>query len=175
MIRPAKMADIMRLVELLHELHKKSKYRDFVEIDKKAAREVFEVGILRNNFTNAGGTFVIVSVADQKVEGFFYGVLDRVYHVGKQLSAKDVYFYMSPKANKTDAPQMFDAYLGWARRNPKVVEINASWTDVTDSTWRIGDFYIARGMRECGRIYEEIVREPQRPYTGPRDIERVWQ
>lgn len=165
MIRPAKNVDIPRLVELVQEMWKKSSYVDVVEIDEVATHRLFAQFIQRNNFTNDGGTLVMVSEKNGKVEGFFVGLLDRVYHVSKQLMAVDVFLYLTDEAPRIDANNLIDAYLSWATHNPKVVEVKASWTDAIVGADRIEKLYGRKGFRKCGAIYQRIEREPQRSAT----------
>jgi hypothetical protein len=161
MIRPAKFFDIVRIIELLDEMHDVSIYRDRTEIDYKAAHRLMAQAIQRHGFTNDGGACVIVSVRDQKVEGFFVGMLDRVYHIGTKLRANDLFFYCSPRCHPSDATNMFRTYVEWASNNPKVIEIMASWTDTLYGAERVEALYSATGFRPCGGIWSRDVVHPE--------------
>lgn len=153
MIRPAKFFDTVRIVDLMHEMHENSRYRDVDEIDDRYTHKLVSQCIQRHGFTNDGGALVMVAVRDQRVEGFMIGILDRVYHIGKKLAANDLFLYCSPKAHPTDFRKLFDAYVSWAMNNPKVAEIKASWTDAVPGAERIEGVYEARGFRYCGGIW----------------------
>lgn len=157
MIRPAKFYDIVRIIELLDEMHEKSRYASRVAIDYKVAHKLFAQCIQRHGGTNDGSSLVMVAVRDQKVEGFFVGMLDRVYHVGTKLRANDIYLYNSPRSHAPDMIRLFDAYLSWASSNPRVIEIMASWTDTIEGAQRIESLYEMRDFRPSGGIWTRDV------------------
>lgn len=160
MIRPAKFADILRIVELLDEMCLHSKYNGVASVSHKAAHRLLQQCIQRHGFTNDGGSFVMVAVRDQRVEGFMVGILDRVYHVTDMLAANDVFLYCTKKAHPTSGVRLFDAYVSWAKNNPKVVSIKASWTDAMAGSERIERMYEGKGFKRSGGIFEMIV-EPE--------------
>ena len=153
MIRGAKFYDTVRIVELLHEMHRKSRYRDVDHVDDKAAHRLITQAIHRHGGVHDGGALVMVSIKDQKVEGFLVGMLDRTYHIGKKLMAQDVFLYLSKKADPADLVRLMKAYLDWAGNNPKVVEIKASWTDALPEADRVEALYERMGFRRCGAIW----------------------
>lgn len=156
MIRPSKFSDIPRIVDLLVEMHGASKYAGKVDVDRRAAHALLQQCVTRNGGLHEGGALVNVVEHKGTVEGFMVGMLDRVYHIGAKLSAKDVYLYVTPAASKLDARRLIKAYVRWAVENPKVFEINLSWTDTMEDAEKIGDLYNALGFRKCGEIFERL-------------------
>lgn len=160
MIRPAKFFDTVRIVELMDEMHARSRYKDVDVVDAKHARSLVAQFIHRHGGQHDGGSYAMVSVRDQKVEGFILGILDRTYHIGKKLMAQDVLLYLSDKADKLDAQRLLDGYIKWAADNPKVVEIKLSWTDAIPAAAAIEALYERKGFRRCGAIWTRG-KEPQ--------------
>jgi hypothetical protein len=154
MIRPAKFADIMRIVELSHEMHERSRYSGVDEVNEKTVRELMAQCIQRHGHTHAGGSLCLVAVRDMKVEGFMVGMLDHLYHIGNKLMAQDIFLYTSDKADALDFMRLLRAYVRWASSNPKVVEIKLSYTDAIEGSDRLDLIYQGLGFRQCGNIYE---------------------
>lgn len=157
MIRPAKFFDTIRIVELMHEMHEASRYKDIDEVSEKVAHRLVAQCIQRHGHEHAGGSLALVAVRDQKVEGFFVGMLDNLYNIGKSLMAQDIFLYCSDKADPRDFLRLLKAYVQWASGNPKVKEIRLSYTDAVEGAEKIGPIYEAFGFRPCGQIYERTV------------------
>lgn len=156
MIRPAKFVDTMRIVELMHEMHGKSRYRDIDKVNEKHAHRLIAQCIQRHGHAHAGGALVLVAVRDMKVEGFFVGMLDHLYHLGSKLMAQDVFLYTSAKADPLDFMRMLRAYVKWAEANPKVAEIKLSHTDAIEGADKLDMIYEGLGFRRCGHIFERV-------------------
>ena len=154
MIRPGKMADIVRIRELFIEMHAASKYAGVVEIDLMTLQKALMTFMMRNGHTNDGGCIVTVSEDDGVVEGFMVGMLDRIYHIGDKFSANDIYLYASPRCSPLAVGKMIDAYLAWAQANPKVHEIALSWSDALPFASRMAKVYERKGFSRCGEIFE---------------------
>ena len=154
MIRPAKFIDTPRLVELLCEMQRRSKYAGHVGVDEKAAHTLIAQAIQRHGGSHYGASLVMVAEQDEQVEGFIIGMLDRVYHIGDRLSAQDLFLYCTELAQPRDFLRLFNAYLNWASVIPKVWEIKASWTDTLPDAAEIGRLYERLGFQQCGAIYE---------------------
>ena len=154
MIRPAKFFDTTRIVELMHEMHEASRYKDMDEVSDKVAHRLVAQCIQRHGHMHAGGALVMVAVKDQKVEGFIVGMLDNLYHIGKHLMATDVFLFCSKKADQRDFLRLLRAYVDWAAGNPKVKEIKLSYTDAIEGAEKLVPVYEAMGFRRCGQIYE---------------------
>lgn len=158
MIRRAAFGDIPALVALMLEMHAASKYAGRVEVDEKHTRAMFMAMIQRHGGKHDGATLVnVVENRDGEVAGFMVGMLDRVYHVGTMLAAKDVFLYVRQgRAGALDAGRLVDAFLSWAEENAKVHEINLSWTDTLPGAARVEALYLAKGFRRSGAIYERV-------------------
>lgn len=160
MVRAAKFGDIPRLTALVIEMHGASKYAGAVEVDEKHAKAMFMHMIQRHGGQHDGATLVnVVENRDGQVAGFMVGMLDRVYHIGTMLAAKDVFLYVQKgRAGALDAGRLIDAYVEWATGNAKVHEVNLSWTDTMPGAERVGALYEAKGFKRCGAIYERGAR-----------------
>lgn len=159
-VRAAKFADIPRLTDLMIEIHAASKYAGKVDVDVKHTKAMFMAMIQRHGGKHDGATLVnVVENRDGAVAGFMVGLLDRVYHVGAMLAAKDAFLYVQRgRAGALDAARLIDAYVAWASENSKVYEINLSWTDTMPGADRVDSLYVAKGFTRCGAIYERGAR-----------------
>jgi hypothetical protein len=161
MIRAAKFADIPALSTMMLEMHAASKYAGVVDVDVQHARGMLMAMIQRHGGKHDGGTLVNVAInADGEIGGFMIGLLDRVYHIGAKLAAKDAFLYVRQQkaAGALTVSRLIDAYLAWATSNPKVHEINLSWTDTVPGAERIDALYVSKGFTRCGAIYERGAR-----------------
>lgn len=122
-IRTAKPADVMEILALMQAAHARTIYAEVDEIDHDYTRMMFTRAMHFNGHKNGTATLFLVAEKDGKIEGYFFGLLDRLYQVGKKLAATDVHFYLSPDADARDAIRIIDAYLEWCDGNPKVAEI----------------------------------------------------
>lgn len=122
-IRVAKPADVMELLAVMQAAHARSIYAGVDEIDHDYTRTMFTRAMHFNGHTKANATLFLVSEKAGKIEGYFFGFLDRIYQIGKKLAASDIHFYLSPDADPKDAIRILDAFLEWAESNPKVAEI----------------------------------------------------
>lgn len=156
MIRPARFADIPRLVDLLCMAHAASKYADRVGVSRKAAQALLQQAVQRHGGQHEGGSLVMVHERGGDLEGLFVGVLDRVYHIGDKLQANDMYLFVTPKAAKLAASRLLDAYVAWADGNPKVdrEDVKLSFTNALPGAERVESLYEKKGFRRCGAIYE---------------------
>lgn len=161
MIRKATFADIPRLVEVLQDGYQRSIYAGRGEIDPREARTLFQHGIQRHGSPMAGGTQVNVAETDGRVEGFHFGMLDRVMHVGTVLTATDVWFVGTARMEATDAFRLLLAFVLWAEANPKVIEIRPADSGAIGDPQdpRKVEIYRRAGLVPVGMIYE---RRPAR-------------
>lgn len=174
MIRPAKFIDVPRIVELMGEMHRHSKYAFVDEVDEAAAHKLVAAFVQRHGGSHDGATLVMVSETEGKVvEGFMLGALDRVYHIGKRLSANDVFLYVSDYAPRTDALRMFEAYMSWATNNPKVAVIKASYTDAIEGAGRMVGVYERKGFHKIGEIFERLNETEDMAMPAMRALEGV--
>ena len=130
MLRPARFSDAFRLVEILEETRSKSRYAGHVNIDAERARKTIAGFIQRHGGVHDGGTCVfVVEDAEGVIQSFCVGSLYRVYLVGDQLVAQDMYLICTDAAPPGSRRKLINAYLDWAESNPNVFEINLSWSD----------------------------------------------
>lgn len=154
MIREARFGDLPRLWEVFFQMHAASIYADTVPIDEPALRSLLMDCVKRSGGQHAGSTLFLVAEKNDRIEGFFIGILDRVYHVGKRLRANDMFLFSTKDAPPRAAAQMFERYIAWATENPKCCELLASWVDAIDPrAERIEKLYRQRGFRRCGAIW----------------------
>lgn len=154
-MRPATHSDVPRLLELLLDMQRKSKFAPDIDVDVQTARALVFTAITRNGGLHQGGAFVQVVEKDGRVEAFIVGMLDRVYHIGNRLVANDIFLYATDAAPKTAAARLFRAYVKWALGNPKVAKIMASWTDALgEDAQRIEKLYEREGFHRVGAIWE---------------------
>lgn len=158
-IRGARFSDIPRLLELMAEGHRRSRYAQVCAMSRDAAKQLLMGALQRTEVKGPGGTLVHVAEAGSTVEGFIIGVTDRVYHVGEALSATDLLFYVSARAGRLDFVRLFEAFEAWALANPRVIEIRPGITDIVDgdAAAKLGSLYERRGYQRCGAIYQRSV------------------
>ena len=159
-LRAARFADIPRIVELMGEMHEASKYAELDTVDEQAAHRLIAQCVQRHGHKHDGGSFVTVIEKDGQIEGFVVGILDRVYHIGKHLSANDVFLFCSSKAAPASGLALFKAYLNWAMAIPKVRVIKASWTDAVPGAERMAQVYEKKGFTRTGEIFERVAMAP---------------
>lgn len=155
MIRPAAMSDLPRLHALLREQHENSKFHPDVGIDEPTMRSILLHGVQRHGGTNNGSSCLFVEEHKNAVEGFVFGILNRVYHIGDRLAANDMFLVCTEKARTNAVNQLIDAYTEWAFENPKVSRIMLSWTDAigTDGN-KIEALYKRKGFSPVGGLWE---------------------
>lgn len=129
-VRTAKPADVMAIISLIEEAHQRSIYKDVDEVDRDYTRQLFTRAMHFNGHSNHNATIFLVSEAEDKIEGYFFGFLERVYCIGKKLTACEVHFYLSPQADQRDALKILNDFIAWAEENPKVVEIRMGESNV---------------------------------------------
>lgn len=157
MIRQARFVDVQAMAAMMQEAHARSIYRDLDEIDAPAMKRLFVSAVQQHGKPGEGGTCAFVAEPGGQVEGFIVGVLQRVYHVGKRLSASDLFFLTRPDADPRSAVGLLGAFLDWAEGNPKVVEIQMGATSALGDWRHAGRLYERRGLEQCGGIYRRSI------------------
>lgn len=153
MIRPAKFADIPRMVEILKEIHLRSIYADWGEIDLPETKRLLLHSIQRHGHLNAGGTLAMVAEKDNQVEGLIIGVLDRIYGIGTKLYATDLFFVATPLVDPRDPPRLVDALIAWAKQAPLCRQITMGVTTAAGDPKRTGKILARKGLRPSGEMY----------------------
>lgn len=160
MLRPARHVDVWRIVELLVAKQADSIYAGRVAVDEPVARKLVAALIQRHGAQIDGASCVFVVENDSgTVCAFIIGALSRVYHIGDKLVAQDMFLVADAGAPTTAYSHLIDAYVDWAATCPKVVEINASWTDVVGAGEAMGKAYERKGFTRCGAIYRRGITE----------------
>lgn len=155
MIRDARFQDIPEIAAMLREMHGASKYAGRVGISDKAVDALLMGSVAGQKQHGPQASFVAVAEHDGALTGFMIGVLDRVYHIGDRLTANDVFLHCRNTARPSDALRLIDAYIAWARANPRVIEIMLSWADTLPGAERIAAVYRRRGFRRIGEMWEQ--------------------
>lgn len=159
-IRPARMVETPDLVSILLERHPETIYaREGVEIDQPLARKLVAHHIQRSDGTLDGATFVRVAVdADDRPVAFVMGHLTRVYMIGDKLQAVDCFLIGQTGVSPSALDRLLDAYVAWAVDNPRVYDVQASWTDILPHTDRFDAVYRRKGFARCGSVYRRLPR-----------------
>lgn len=129
-VRPAKVADIPRILDVIEAAHVRSIYADRDQVDRDYARILFCRAMRFNGGHGDGACLFLVSEIDGQVEGYFFGTLDRTYQVGKKLCAQEVHFYLSADADERDALRILNRFVEWADENDRVVETRIGTSNV---------------------------------------------
>lgn len=149
-VRAAKFGDMPRLVELGREMHAKSKYADYPG-NERVYKATF-IESIRLHAAGRGGC-LFVAEKDGVVEGFILGVVCRVYNVCDVYEARDMFFFVTERADKRDAAKLAKALFKWASGLPDVVEINMGATDAISDYGRTEKLYRRLGMTQNGVMY----------------------
>ena len=154
-VRAAKFGDMPRLVELGREMHAKSKYAD-----QPGNERVFKatfIEAIRLHVAGKGGC-LFVAEKDGVVEGYILGVVCRVYNVCDVYEARDMFFFVTDRADKRDAARLAKALIKWASGLPDVIEINMGATDAISDFGRTEKLYQRLGMSQNGVLYTKRVK-----------------
>jgi hypothetical protein len=152
-VRASKFADIIRLTDLMRELHQRSTYAQFT-LDEVAFRNLC---INAARLHGKGGGCLFVAEHKGVVEGFIIGAVSRLYNVGKEFEAHDVFFYHSDRGHPRDADGLVEAFHRWAETLPNVVEINMGATNAAGDSARTAKLYRRRGMTQNGVLYQKRI------------------
>ncbi len=156
-IRPATMADLPGVYDLVREMHERSKYFPDVGIDSQTVRSLVMQSVQRHGGKNNGSTHFVVSDEGGELTGFMLGALQRVYLIGDRLEAQDVYLYVREGASPRAAFGLINSYLDWAESCPKVATVKLAYTDAINADEkRIGGLYERKGFKIIGAMYERM-------------------
>lgn len=153
-IRPARPADIMRIVRVMCEGHAKSIYRDKGCVDERYARSMIATAIQKHGHTHHGGQFLLVAHEGDDITGYYWAFLDRVYQVGDKLSATEIHCYTTERCHPKDSLSMLRQFVDWAHKVPDTIEVLVGKTDIIAEDDGSYERYLHRkGFAEFGRIY----------------------
>lgn len=158
MLRAATLSDLPRLFELMQQTHAKSKYaKQGIALDETCVKSLLLDGVRRHGGQHNGSTLLNVIEKNGVVEGFMFGLLQRIHSVCNRMEAMDFWLCTSPKAPKIGVGKLLDAYIEWADTNPKVAEISLSWTDaVLTDGGVLGKLYERKGFARAGEIWKRV-------------------
>jgi hypothetical protein len=157
-VRTATLADVGAILGLLDEGYHRSKYREYT-FDKVEARQLINGAVQRIGVKGEGGCCVFVW-DDGGVRGTLIGVLDRIYHVAKEMMATDLFFYVSKDLTSPKAfRELVKSFEEWAWANPKVKKIDLGVTDIIGEPEKLGVFYKRIGYNQSGLLFEKFRQE----------------
>lgn len=159
-IRAATPQDIAPLERLLRAQHAASKYANRTKIHDKALTGLLMGAYAQQHQRGPQGAHLSIAERDGKVVGFIIGVLDRVYHIGEKLTANDLFFVNEGTVG--DTLGLVDAYIAWARGNPKVIEVVLSWSDTLPGAEKVAGLFRRKGFTKSGEMYEMRLDAPAR-------------
>lgn len=150
MIRDARFQDIPRIRAILREAYERSDYvKGLCGFDDGEATRLLAHGIQQHG----AETLVCVAERNGTVEGFIFGVLSRVYHVGDRNMASDLFWLATENVDPRDPRRLMKAMVAWGRSMPNVVEIRCGATAILQDPESAGRILESLGMDRYGLIY----------------------
>lgn len=163
MMREALATDIPRLLELLKDGWRRSKYASVGTIDEQVARDKLHYMIIRKGGRGENGTNCKVIEADGRIVGMHFAAKARIKEIGNLLFASDVFFYCSRRAPAFAAMALLDDFFTWASRDPRILEIRPGIDDtIPDETKKrdfhaLGELYEKLGFAKVGEVFERRI------------------
>lgn len=157
-VRNAKFVDIPGIVQVLEDGFRRSIYADVASYEVAELKQFVVRMIQRHGHTNNGGTLVLVSESEGRIEGVLMAMLDNVYPCLKELMATDIFFIMGEKADGRDAHLMLKQMMAWAEKNPKVIEIHLGVTSAIGDWERTAKLYRRLGLEQCGAMFRRGIK-----------------
>lgn len=159
-MRRARTTDVFGMVGLLVEQQARSRYAGEVEVDEPYTRKLLAQAIQRNGGQTDGSSLVnVIEDDDGQIEAFMVGVIQRVYFIGTQLCAQDMFLVAKDGASPMTSRRLMSAYITWASANPNVHEIFLSHTDALPEGDRMASIYSKMGFQLCGGIFRRTVNQ----------------
>lgn len=118
-VRPAKFADIPRLIEIAQDALSRSRHASRGRVVPEYAKRT-AMSAIKNH---GQGTCCFVGEAKGSVEAVIVGVTDWFYGACDFRYATDYFFYATRQADPRDAGRLASAFEKWALQAPNVVEI----------------------------------------------------
>lgn len=161
-IRDWVLTDCLPVIALIEEAHTRSTYAGVSEVDREYTRRFMARSLHFNRNSNHGASLMLVSEKDGKIEGYFWGFLDRLYQVGTHLAATDMHFYLTPNADPRDAVRIISEFTAWAAANPKVVEIRIGASNVMgEIDPRFEALLIRKGFEKGATVFTQRIEQCQ--------------
>ena len=153
MIRRATFNDAPAIMALIRSQHARSKYAARCAISDNALEYLVAQMIGQQGQIGPQGTCVFVVEKAGKPVGFIAGILDRVYQIGRKLTAQDL-FFVNEGGSVADTLKLLDEYIAWAQSIRAVLEIVVSWSDTLPGAERLAQLYTRKGFTKSGEMYE---------------------
>jgi hypothetical protein len=152
-VREACFGDVPRLAELMAEMCDRSRYVGRVNVVPERAKRTCMTAIKGHG----KATCLFVGVRDGKVESFIIGMADWLFGIGDKLAITDTYFYASKRAYKRDTVRLAQAYQGWAKTVPSVIDVRLTALDSLGPWDRNERLYRRLGFSQEGVIYRKDI------------------
>jgi hypothetical protein len=152
-IRKATFADAPALIELVRTQHARSKYAGRCAIAEPVLQHLVTQMIAQQGQIGPQGSLVLVAEQTGEPVAFIAGILDRVYQIGKKLTAQDL-FFVNERGTVGDTLKLLDGYIAWARSIRAVLEIVVSWSDTLPGAEQVAKLYERKGFSKCGEMFE---------------------
>jgi len=162
MIRAAKMVDTPRLVALMVEAQKTSRYAGKGAVDETYAKQLLKELILHNGGRSSEGTLVNVIEVNGQIEGYHIGMQQRIGLVGTKFEAADAQLYTTAQAPPFAFVELLEAFCHWAAFTPRIIAIRPGASDILGkkNLAFMSDIYRRLGFEEVGTIFErEVMRQ----------------
>lgn len=159
MIRRGEHTDLVSIEGLILRQHAVSKYAGRVAVSDKALRELVTLALAHQNSPGRDQTHVSVAVRGGKIVGVVIGAFDRIYHIGRKLSANDI-FLINEGGHLGDTLGLIDAYVQWASATKACIEIMLSWADTIPGASRIASVFERKGFARVGEMFELRLDRP---------------
>lgn len=154
--RAGRAIDAPALVGIVTLRQRQTRFAGVCDVDELHARKLFAVAAQRHGGTNEGATWLQVAESARGIEAFILGTLARVYLVGRKLVAQDVFLLGCDDSDPRTILPLVRSYIGWAQDNPRVVEINLSWSDALPGAERFAALYEREGFVRCGGTFRRF-------------------
>lgn len=149
MIRKALFVDQLRILELIAELHAKSRYAGIELNDQLCKRYLIEFIRLNQAW---------VAEHDGRVVGVLVVYSDWIYGVLKAKMAADQFFYVSPDGGGiADWSGLIDAFVAWFEQQPRVIEVSLSSSGAVEGWERVEALYRRKGFAPYGAVFRKGV------------------
>ena len=155
-MREARFSDIPALAGLAERMHCDSIYAERCTMDVPLFKNMCMESI------RSGNHCLYVSEKDGALTGFLMGCLDRIYGIGKEKYATDVFFYVGDRKDTRAAGRLLKAFVRWAE-SKDVVEIHCGLSDAIGSPERVSRMYSKLGFRQSGLMMTKEIINVESP------------
>lgn len=146
-LREAQVTDLPRLIELSHDVARKSLYAH-APLDEGAIRQQMLYCISSNS------QFFWVAEFDLQIEAMLAGGVEKIWYSTKK-AASEVFYHATEKGAGA-AGLLARRFIRWARKRPGVVSISLSIPQQDPRSKRVGKMLEKAGLTHTVSVYEEI-------------------